>query len=60
MNEEESICYGFLEYVHDEGHVIYEPEFFDELPRIIKLDILSDWIYELQQTYEQVRQQEDD
>jgi hypothetical protein len=60
MNEEESICYGFLEYVHDEGRVILEPEFFDELPRIIKLDILSDWIYELQQTYEQVRQQEDD
>jgi hypothetical protein len=60
MNEEEYICYGSLEYTGEEGHVIYEPEFFDELPRIIKLDILSDWIYELQQTYEQVRQQEDD
>ena len=59
-DEEESICYGFLEYAYDEGRIMYGPEFFDELPRIIKLDILSDWIYQLEQTYEQVRQQEDD
>lgn len=60
MMEEENTCYGFLEYTGEEGLVILEPEFFDELPRIFKLDILSDWIYQLEQTYENVKQEEDD
>jgi hypothetical protein len=43
--------------VKEEGVVFTKPE-FDDTYRILQLDALKDWIYDLQKLYDNIRQEE--
>jgi len=43
--------------IKEEGVVATKPE-FDDAYRILQLDVLQDWIYDLQKLYDSIHQEE--